>query len=107
MHQGKLQAAGIKPVGLECPEFNGREHLTFLCLVKTKKIHLEYVFQAKARNAEVALTWLSSSSQRSYIKTNRSSEEDCVAKTDTSWVLARGGLKWDLPNPMLQQQAFI
>lgn len=60
----------MKLVGPECSEFDGRGHLAFLYLVeeKKKKKHLEYLFQAKARNAEVALTWLSGSSQRSYVK---------------------------------------
>jgi len=93
----------MKLVGPECSEFDGRGHLVLLYFVeaKQKKPDLEYVFQAKDRNAEVARTWLSSSSQRVYAKTKRSSKEDCVAKADTSWGLARGGLKWDLPNPVL------
>lgn len=77
MHKGELQAAGMKPVGPECSEFDGRGHLAFLYLLEAKKPpkHLEYVFQAKDRHVEVALTWLAAH-LKGVIRQKRSSEAD-------------------------------
>lgn len=66
-----------------------------------KKLYLAYILKAEGRSGEMALPWPSSSSQRGFVRTERSSEEDCMGKTETSGVSAGGGLKQDLPNPAL------